>query len=201
MGPSKFEASFRCGEPLCFRSWKPCPTINCYPGCVSGSREIWSSATKLGTWKPVPATPAAKRCHSPRQPGWHSLPQQLNSIPAGRHRNTILWPSNQTPTQNLHCLHGQMLLKQTASRENMAHFETSKTELSRFPSWRSKAPRAPQAWATLEAFRVFAWKDAIIQLGTGRVHVLPVAPHTHGSRSEQRTGVSAWLLTSCFTTL
>ena len=37
-----------------------------------------------------------------------------------------------------------------------------------------------QAWATLEAFRVFAWKDAIIQLGTGRVHVLPVAPQTHG---------------------
>ena len=142
--------------------------------------EIWSSATKLGTWKPVPATPAAKRCHSPRQPGWHlSFP----SPTAKQHPRwstpkyvRILWPSNQTPTQNLHCLHGQMLLKQTACR---------------FPSWRSKAPWAPQAWATLEAFRVFAWKDAIIQLGAGRVHVLPVAPHTHGSRSEQRTGVSA----------
>jgi len=114
VGPSKFEASFRCGEPLCFRSWKPCPTINCYPGCVSGSREIWSSATKLGTWKPVPATPAAKRCHSPRQPGWHlSFP----SPTAKQHPRwstpkyvRILWPSNQTP------------LKQTACREKHGAF-------------------------------------------------------------------------------
>ena len=43
------------------------------PGGVSGSLLIWSSATKLGTWKPVPSTPAAKRSHSPRQPAMMSV--------------------------------------------------------------------------------------------------------------------------------